>query len=141
MLMKPIGRRHEQTSRTPVDADARLPFFPKERIAFAGKNHDVRAGSVPVGLRISPRRILLEMGTHRVGGEMQPNSRGALTSEAPVLQLKVPDVRNKIRFPCSIACHLPAFAAVITFFATESIHKRKIVAAYEVQIAKAVDHL
>src|SRR5215475_3242914 len=36
MLMKPIGRRHEQTSRTPVDTNARLPLFPEKRISFAG---------------------------------------------------------------------------------------------------------
>src|SRR5262249_53717230 len=141
MLMKPIGRRHEQTSRTPVDTDARLPFFPEKRIAFSGQNHDGRAGSVAVGLRVSPRRVLLEMGAHGVGGKMQPNSCGALTSETAVAQFEVPDIWNKIGFPSSVAGDLPTVAVVIALFAAESIHKRKLIVEDKVQIAEAVDHL
>ena len=28
MLMKPIGRWHEKTTRAPIDSDARAPFLP-----------------------------------------------------------------------------------------------------------------
>src|SRR5437899_12484143 len=121
MLMKPVGGRHEQTSRTPVDPDARLSFFPKEGIPFAGENHDVRAGSVPVAARVSPGRILLEVGAHRVGGEMQSNARGALTSEASVPQLKVFDSRIEVGFPNPLGRDLSSLPAIIPVFAAKSV--------------------
>jgi hypothetical protein len=55
--------------------------------------------------------------------------------------LEVPDVGNEIGFPGSVAGDFFSLAAVIAVFAAESILKRKIVAAYEVQIAEAIDHL
>src|SRR5262249_52288480 len=141
MLMKPIGRRHEQTSRTPIDTDARLPFFPEKRISFAGKNHDVRAGSVAVGLRVGSRRVLLEMGAHGVGGKMQPNSCGALASETAVAQFEVPDIWNEIGFPSSVAGDLPTVAAVIAVFAAKLTQKEKRIVKNKVKIAEAVVHL
>src|SRR5262245_50307101 len=81
------------------------------------------------------------MGAHGVGGKMQPNSCGALTSETAVAQFEVPYIWNKIGFPSSVAGDLPTVAAVIAVFAAESIHKRKLIVEDKVQIAEAVDHL
>ena len=141
MLMEPIGRRHEKTTRTPVDPDAGLPLLPKKRIAFAGENHDVRTGSVPVTSRISPRRILLKMGTHCVGSKVQPYSGGSLTSQASVLQAKVSHVGNQIGLPCPVGCDLSSLSIVVAFFTIESVFERKIVTKDEVDIAKSIDHL
>ena len=79
MLMKPIGWRHKEATGCESTRMRGCPL-PKKGIAFTREDHDMRAGSVPVPPRISPGRILLQMGAHRISGEVEPDSRGSLTS-------------------------------------------------------------
>src|SRR5262245_1234445 len=103
MLVKPIRRRHEKTAWTPIDADPGFSFFPKERIAFARKNHDVRARSVPMTSRVSAGRILLEMSAHRIACQVEPDSRRSLTSQTPIPETEVSHIWNEIGLPRPVA--------------------------------------
>src|SRR5205814_1043012 len=114
VLMKPVGWRHEQTARPPINANARLAFLPQERISLARKNHDMRAGAVSVTARVRARWILLEVSAHRVGGEMKPDARGALAALAAVAQLKVPYIGNKIGLPRAITDDLLSLSVIVT---------------------------
>ena len=141
MLMKPIGRRHEEATRTPVDPESGLALLPEKRIAFAGKNHDVRTGSVPVSPWVSPRWILLEVRAHRIGGKVEPDSRGSLTSQAAVLESEVSDISDKIGLPGPVARDFSSLAVVIAFFAIESVLEFIAIAENKVEIPETIDHL
>src|SRR6188508_3397559 len=103
MLMKPVGRWHEKTIRAPVDPNARLSFLPQKRIAFPGKNHDVRARSMPMASRVSAGWILLEVGAHRIASQMHADSGRPLTSQASIFEAEVPHVRDEIGLPRPVA--------------------------------------
>src|SRR5262245_23309177 len=141
MLMKPIRRRHEKTVGTPIDADPGPPFLPQKRIAFARKNHDVRARSVPMTSRVSTGRILLEVGAHRIACQVEPDSRRSLTSQTPIPETEISHIRYKIGLPRAVARHLSSLAVVIAFFTVVSVPELEAVAENEVEIAETVDHL
>lgn len=141
MLMKPIGRWHEKAIRTPFDSDAGPPFLPKKRIAFSRENHDMRARPVSVTSRISTGRILFEMSAHRIGGKVEPDSRGSLTSQTSILEAKVSHVREKIGLPCPVARDFSSLSIVIALFTIEPVPEFKAVAENEVEIPETVDHL
>src|SRR5438132_6079581 len=71
MLMKPFGGRHKQATRLPVDARALFPLLPHKRIAFSGKNEDMRSGAMPMSPRIGAHGIFLDMRTDGVGRKME----------------------------------------------------------------------
>src|SRR3974390_3527488 len=121
MLMKPVRRRHEETIRTQIDSDAGAPFLPKKRIPLARKNDDMRARSVPVTSRVSSGRILLEVGAHLIARQVEPDSRGSLTSQASIPEAKVSHVRDQIGLPRPVARDFSSFSVVIAFFAIESV--------------------
>ena len=137
MLMKPISRWHEKAIRTPIDSDAGPPFLPKKGIAFSRENHDVRAGSVSVASRVSPGRILLKVGAHRIASQVEPDSRGSLT----ISEAKVSHVRDKVGLPRPVARDFSSLSVVIAFFTIESVPEFKAVAENEVEITETIDHL
>src|ERR1051325_2207428 len=141
MLMEPVRRWDEEAVRPPIDADARPAFFPKKRVAFPGKNHDVRARSVPMTSRVSTGRILLEVRAHRIASQVESNSRGSLTAQTSIFEAEIAHVRDEIGLPCPVARHFPALAVVIPCFAVEPVAEFKPVAENEVEIAETIDHL
>ena len=141
MLMEPVRWWYEETVRPPIDADARPSFFPKKRVAFPGKNHDVRARSVPMSSRVSTGRILLEVRAHRVASQVESNSRGSLTAQTSIFEAEIPHVRDEIGLPCPVACDFSALAVVIAFFAVKSIAEFKPIGENEVEIPETINHL
>ena len=141
MLVKPIGRWHEKAIRTPFDSDAGPPFLPKKRIAFARKNHDVRARSVPVTSRVSAGRILLEVGAHCIASQVEPDPRRSLTSQTSISEAKISHVCDKIGLPRPVACDLSSLSVVVAIFAIESVPECKPVAANKIDITETIDHL
>jgi len=141
MLMKPVRWWYEETVRPPIDADARPSFFPKKRVAFPGKNYDVRARSVPMTSRVSTGRIPLEMRAHRVASQVEPNSRGSLTSQTSIFEAEISHVRDEIGLPCPVARDFSALAVVIAFFVVKSVAEFKPVAENEVKIPETINHL
>src|ERR1043166_3657076 len=140
MLMEPVGGWFEQAAGPPVDANARLSFFPEIRIALARQDENVSAGAVSVSPRIGSYGILFEVSAHGIGGKVKTDSRCAFTSGTAVFELQIPHIGNEVRFPRAMAFDLFALAAEITVIAAESVVENKLTIENEIQIAEAIDH-
>ena len=121
MLMKPFGGRHKQATRLPVDARALFPLLPHKRIAFSGKNEDMRSGAMPMSPRIGAHGIFLDMRTDGVGRKMEQDALGTLPAGAVFHQAEAWDIRDEIRIPGSMTLNLFSLAAEVTILAAEPI--------------------
>ena len=95
---------------------------------------------MPMGPRIRSHRILFDVCADGVRREMQQDTARALTACTVVDQLKSRNVRDEVRIPRAVTFNDSAFAAEISFFATETIAKSKRVVKNEIQITKPINH-
>jgi hypothetical protein len=72
---------------------------------------------------------------------MEPDSGGALTSQASILKAKISHVRDKIGLPGPVARDFSSLSVVVAFFTIESVPECKAVAENEVGIPETIDHL
>src|SRR3989338_8106810 len=122
MLVEPHLRRHEDAAILPVVTLNGLSFLPKKGEAFSFDDDDVEAGTVPVGLLISPDRKFGDVSCHRSVGHLQHDVAPAGAAFLPLLKFEVAGIGNKIGFPDAAGMGF-SLAAEVVRIAVEAVRE------------------
>src|ERR1044071_7359633 len=118
--MKPTFRRYDDRPRLPIDARHLFSFRPEKRVALAGENENMRAGTMPVRLLVNSYRKAGHVRAHHAFRHLEKNRRVPFASFRPGNRLDVDRIRDKISFDDTITVQFAA-AREITVLAFESI--------------------
>src|SRR5215471_6401594 len=122
MMMVPAFRRHEQTSRPPVDPNKFAAWRPHQRITFAGNNNHLCPRAMAMSFFVSAGFDSHDMADHGVTGKMNTQTTKTDTSLWMIIELDRHQVRNKINRAVFDFCGLQ-FAAEEVSLPGEAIAK------------------
>src|SRR5262245_35938644 len=140
MLMEPLIGRHDDTAGFPVDALHRLSFRPKNRVALAGQDNHVSAGTMLVALLVSTDRELRDMRTHSLLGKIELHVRAALAALTVIRKADRLCVRDEIGRHEKATSNF-AFAAEVTFGGRiEAVEEGVVVVQNKITVVVRVNH-
>src|SRR5262245_8377242 len=96
MLVEPPIGRNNDAARLPIDPLHLLAFRPQYRVALAGQDNNVRAGTVPVALLIGAHGEFGDMRAHGVFRQVELHVATALAALAVVVELERVGVGDEV---------------------------------------------
>src|SRR3990170_96732 len=139
MLVKPLVWRNHNASRLPVRPNHLAVLGPKQRIALPAEDGHVGPGAVAMGLFISADGKFRDMSAHDVAGKIEVDVFPACAPFFPVVELKVPRVRNEIDRHLA-SPELPFAAEILIVLGQKAVGKGEIVVENEIEVMKDIHH-
>src|SRR5215510_12047372 len=96
MMMVPTFRRHEQTSRLPVDPNKFAAGRPHQRIPFAGNDNHLCSRAMAMSFFVSAGFDSHDMADHGVAGKVNAQATKADASLRMIIKLDRRQIRNEI---------------------------------------------
>src|SRR5262249_35304392 len=135
----PIGRNND-AARLPINPLHLLAFRPQYRVALAGQDNNVRAGTVPVAFLIGPHREFGDMRAHGVFRQVELHVAPALAA----LDVVVEPERWGIGLRVGVNEYRPGEAALTAEVALssrfEAVKKSVVAVKNIIEVVKKVVH-